>query len=304
MLGFALVWAAQVPFGVAGLWWERRHDLSHVGYVAYVFGNWLALGGQFVFLCVALGIVMGFARTIGGAWWLAATPAFVGLVALFAFVGPWLLPTHALRDPQLVATAARLERIEHVPHDEDRRRGRPRRTSLPNAEATGIGPSRRVVLWDTLVDGRFGERELAVVLAHELGHLGRNHIWKYVGWYALFAFPGPSSSPRHAQARRDGSPEAVPPALLALVVLGLVALPLQNLISRHVEAEADWPALQATRDPVAATALFRRFVPTTLERADPPTWEYVLLENHPTIMQRIAMTQAWRRYATSAAQSP
>jgi len=47
-----------------------------------------------------------------------------------------------------------------------------------------------VILWDTLVDGRFTDREVTVVIAHELGHLAHDHIWKDVGWYALFAFPG------------------------------------------------------------------------------------------------------------------
>ena len=78
------------------------------------------------------------------------------------------------------------EHVRHVPivvesvHDV---------TSLPNAEATGLGPSRRVVLWDTLVS-EFTPREVTVVIAHELGHLAHNHIWKDVGWYALLAFPG------------------------------------------------------------------------------------------------------------------
>jgi hypothetical protein len=92
---------------------------------------------------------------------------------------------------------------------------------------------------------------------------------------------------------------------LLLVGLGLLALPLGNAITRHLEAEADWSALRATQDPAAATSLFRRFVPTTLDEPNPPTWDYVLRENHPTIMQRLAMVEAWRRYyATSAAQSP
>ena len=92
-----------------------------------------------------------------------------------------------------------------------------------------------------------------------------------------------------------GDPEAVPLSLLVLVVLSLLALPLQNAISRHLEAEADWSALQTTHDPAAATALFRRFVPTTLDEPNPSTFDYFVLENHPTIMQRIAMAQAWRR---------
>jgi STE24 endopeptidase len=101
-----------------------------------------------------------------------------------------------------------------------------------------------------------------------------------------------------------GVPEAVPLALLVLVVLNLLALPLQNVITRHQEGEADWLALRTTRDPTAARQLFRQFVPTTYEEPNPGFLDYVLRENHPTIMQRIAMTVAWQRYATSAAQSP
>jgi STE24 endopeptidase len=163
-----------------------------------------------------------------------------------------------------------------------------------------------VIVWDTMLDGRFSERELEVVLAHEFGHLSRNHIWKDVGWYALFAFPGAFLIARAVRHRGGMAvPEAVPLALLVLVVLNLLALPLQNVITRHQEAEADWLALQTTRDPTAARQLFRAFVPTTYDEPSPGFLDYVLRENHPTIMQRIAMTVAWqRRYATSAAQSP
>jgi len=294
MIGFALVWAAQLPFGVAELWWERRHHLTHVGYVSDIFGNWLALGGQFVFLCLALAIVMGFARLLREYWWLAGAPAFIGLALLFAFVNPYLLSTDRLQSPQLRAAASRLERIEHVRHVPIVVESVDDITSLPNAEATGLGPSRRVVLWDTLVD-RFTPREVTVVIAHELGHLQHNHIWKDIGWYALFAFPGTFLIARLTRRRGGmGEPLAVPLSLLLLVGLGLLAQPLQNAVSRHMEAEADWSALQATRDPAGAVALFRRFVPTTLSEPNASTFDYVLLENHPTIMQRLAMVQAWR----------
>jgi STE24 endopeptidase len=96
----------------------------------------------------------------------------------------------------------------------------------------------------------------------------------------------------------------VPLSLLVLVILSLLASPIQNVITRHQEAEADWLALQATRDPAGARQLFREFVPATYDEPNPGVLDYVLRENHPTIMQRIAMTEAWRRYATSAAQSP
>jgi STE24 endopeptidase len=294
MIGFALVWLAQLPFDIAGLWWQRRHHLTHVGYFTEIFGNWLGLGGQFVFLCLALAIVMGLARKLPELWWMAAAPAFIGLALLFSFINPYLLGTHRLHDPQLRAAAMRLERIEHVRHIPIDVQNVHDVTSLPNAEATGLGPSRRVVLWDTLV-AEFTPREVTVVIAHELGHLAHNHIWKDIGWYALFAFPGTFLIAR-ATRRRGGMarPGAIPLSLFVLVVLNLLAQPVQNAISRHMEAEADWSALQATQDPAGATALFQRFVPTTLDEPSPSTFEYVLLENHPTIMQRLAMVQAWR----------
>jgi len=296
MIGFALLWLAEIPVDVASLWWQRRHHLTSTGYFDEIFGNWLALGAQFVFLCLTLAIVMGLARRFRKRWWILAAPVFVAIAALETFVAPYLLTTHPLRDPQLLAQARALERIEHVGHVPivvEPVRGS---TALPNAEATGLGPSRRVVLWDTMIDGRFTDRELRVVIGHELGHLARNHLWKSIGWYALFALPGAYLIARATRRRGGmGEPAAVPLALLVLVVLGLLALPLENAISRHDEAEADWMALQSTRDPTAATMLFRRFVPTTLDEPDPATWEYLLLENHPTIAQRIAMAQAWRR---------
>jgi STE24 endopeptidase len=154
-----------------------------------------------------------------------------------------------------------------------------------------------VVIWSTLLDGRFPHGEVRVVIAHELGHVKRNHIWKAIAWYALFAFPGAYIISRVTRRRGGmGEPAAVPLALLTLVVLELLALPLQNAISRHMEAEADWMALRTTRDPAAAIGLFRGFVPATLEEPSPSTLDYLLLENHPTIAQRIAMAQAWRAY--------
>lgn len=295
MLGFALVWLAQVPFTVLGLWWERRHHFTSEGYFTTVFGGWLGLGAAFVFLCVALAVVMGLARRVGERWWLPAAPVFVGLALLFAFVDPWLVGGHALHDAQLRAAAARFEHAEGVSRTPILVESVHGTTTLPNAEAAGMGPSRRVILWDTIVDGRFSERELEVVVAHELGHLARHHIWKDVGWYALFAFPGAWAIAR-ATRRRGGmaQPAAVPLGLLVLVVLNLLASPLQNAISRHMEAEADWMALGTTRDPAGAIELFRRFVPTTLEEPSPSTFDYLMLENHPTIVQRIGMAEAWR----------
>jgi STE24 endopeptidase len=293
MIGFALVWAAELPFSVLDVWWRHQDGLSG-SYVQATIGNWLALGAQFVLLCAALVIVMGLARTrrIGHRWWLAAVPVFVGLRILLAFVAPWLLggtPFHA-------RYVAQLEHTEHV-HVPVRLLGG---FSEPNAFATGLGASRRVFLWDPIVEPPFTPRMDRFVLAHELGHLAHNHIWKQIGWYALFAVPL-AFLIALATRRRGGMgvPEAVPLAIFIYVVFQLATLPVQNVVTRHLEAEADWSALRATHDPGAGRQLFRLFGSETLEDPNPPWWDYVLLQNHPTLMQRIEMTKVY-----AAAQSP
>jgi STE24 endopeptidase len=296
MIGFALVWAAELPFAVLQVWWRHRYGLSG-SYTAATVTNWFQLGVRFVLLCVALGIAMGLARVrrIGDRWWLPAAPVFTGLLTLDAFVAPWLLAGRTFR----AAYVAKLERIEHV-HVPVKVLGG---FSEPNAFSTGLGASRRVFLWKPIVQPPFTPRMDRFVLAHELGHLAHNHIWKSIGWYALFAFPLAFVLSRAAWRRGGmGLAEAVPLVVFVYVVLQLAVLPLRNVVSRHMEAEADWSALRATRDPAAGRQLFRLFVAETKEDPSPPWWDYVFLENHPTPLQRIEMAQYWKRYA--AAQSP
>lgn len=296
MLGLAVVWLTQLPFGLAALWWDRRHGVSREEYPLWIVDNWLGLAGEFLFVCLALLIVMALAAPLRERWWIAGGPVFVALALLFTFIYPYLIPDlERLRDSELRTEArsiARSQGIEPVPvrvEDVDEL------TTAPNAEAGGLGPSRRVILWSTLLDGRFPDEAVRVVLAHEIGHHSRDHLRKSVAWYALFAIPGAYLLARSTRRVGGmGNPRAVPLSLLVLFVLELLALPAQNVVSRHLEAEADWVALETTRDPAAARVLFQRFTTTALAEPSPPTWSYLLLGSHPTIMQRLAMVEAWR----------
>ena len=297
MLGFALVWLVSLPFDVAALWWERRHGVSHVSYWQAIFGGWLALGVEFTFLCVAVLIVMGFARLAGERWWMPGAAVFIGLYALFVFVSPYLVgSSHKLHDARLQADFDRLAQKEGVSGTPVRVQDVHGETSAANAFTVGFGPTRRVFVWDTLLDGRFSRREIDFVFAHELGHQARWHLVEGIAWYALFAIPGAYLIARATRRRGGmGVPEAVPLALLVLVLLNMVARPLEAAITRHLESEADWAALQATRDPGSGQELFRGFATTSLTDPDPPTWAYLWFEDHPTLMQRIGMVRAWAR---------
>jgi STE24 endopeptidase len=176
MLGFAIVWLAQLPFGLAALWWERRHDVSKLGYLDWAVSSWLGLAGTFLFVCVAIVIVMALAKPLRDRWWIAGAPAFVALGLVFAFVSPFLMTDlRGTGNPQLREDGKRLARAQGLPEIPIKVQKVKKFTTAPNAEAAGLGPSRRVILWDTLLQRPFERKEVRFVLAHELGHHSRNH---------------------------------------------------------------------------------------------------------------------------------
>jgi Zn-dependent protease with chaperone function len=297
MVTLTALWFVGFPFALAERWWEGRHHLVRGSIVPWLSAQLPMLATEAVFACLSFLIVLALAGWFPRRWWIAAAPAFAGLTLLFAFVFPWIdtLGTHRLHDPALRAKAAELERKEGVQGTPIRVDDVSAYTRQANAMSEGIGPSRRVILWDTLLNGRFSDDQVVVVMAHELGHTARGHIWKGVAWFALFALPGTyliAVVTRRRGGARD--PGLLPLGLLVLFVLQLVGMPVTNVISRRYEAEADWIALRTTNDPAAMRGLMQGFSRTSLQQPNPPAWDYLLLENHPTIAQRIAMANAWK----------
>lgn len=296
LAGLALAWASQLPFRIASHWWQLRYGLAEGGYLAALLEHWPTLVAEAGLAGAALLVVMGLARRLGERWWLAGGPFFVGIAVVAAFVQPYLVTgTQPIRSAELRDTVAAYERKQGLTGVTVRVEKVSDLTHAPNAFALGLGPSSRIVVWDTLLDGRYSRAEVRTVLAHELAHLSRRHVAKGLAWFALFALPGAWALARSTRRRGGlGEPAAVPFALAVLVGLQLASLPLQSAVSRHIEAEADWVALATTGDPRGAEDLFREFTRVSLDDPSPPTWSYVLFSTHPTIEQRIAMARAAR----------
>lgn len=173
-------------------------------------------------------------------------------------------------------------------------------TKKSNAFIMGIGKSKRVMLFDTLIRD-FTVDEVEVVFAHELGHSAHNHIWK--GMFGSIVFTGISfwlcnlvfNQLAHMGGHGDiGSISALPLLVACLSVLGFILNPIQLAVSRHYERQADWYALNNTGNMKAFKSGFERLATLNKSDLDPAPLTVLMFYSHPPVLQRIAMADAWQ----------
>ena len=244
-------------------------------------------------------------------WWMFAALGAAALVAVVSLIYPVLVEPVFNKFTPMPESPLRTELVNLAEAD-----GQPvrdvliadasRRTRAVNAYVSGYGPTRRIVVYDTLLQSA-PDSEVVQVVAHELGHTKANDV--VVGTVlgaigaaaavcALYLLGSASGLLRRAGLSGDPSdltsPRALPLLLAAVTVIGLLATPAQNALSRRIEARADAHALQLVGDPEAYEAMQRRLAARNLSDVDPPAWEHWFFGSHPTTVERIAAARQYR----------
>ncbi|MEV4482171.1 M48 family metallopeptidase [Micromonospora coxensis] len=309
--GLAVVLVADLLTLPFAAW--RHAVLTRYGLSTHGWGGWTVdLLKSYAVSAVIGGVaLLGFytvTRLAPRWWWAFGAAGAAGLVVLLSFVLPVLVEpvfnrfTPMEQGPlrtELMAMAAR----DGVPVRDVLVADASRRTKAVNAYVSGLGPTRRVVVYDTLLR-EATPAEVTSVVAHELGHardrdvavgtltgaLGAAAV--VVGLYLLGSW-GPLT--RLAGVDSVAEPRAFG-LLIALVTLaGLIAAPVQAAVSRRVEARADAHALALTGDPATFEAMQRRLAGVNLADPDPPRWEYLWSASHPSTVERMAAARAYAR---------
>ena len=234
------------------------------------------------------------------AWWALGWAAFTALTAVMFFLWPVVIAPlfnrfTPLEPGSLNDRARALAHEAGVPVDEVLVADASRRTTAENAYVAGLGRTKRLVLYDTLLRSDREDQTLFVV-AHELGHQARDHVLKNLviaaaGLGAAFAFlgwlGGRNGFWEWGAASGPGDLRAIP--LLALLSIGLTlaGMPIESALSRRDEAEADRVAIRLTDDPDAAVSAFRRLALANLADLDPPPIAVAAFYSHPPIRDRI-----------------
>jgi STE24 endopeptidase len=309
-----------LPFSVRAFRQDARAGLATQGLGGFL-RDWAKSRGVGLVLTVLplSALVLG-ARWQPPGWPLVAAAAATLLVVALAMAGPVLIEPlfnrfSSLEPGPLRARLLALAETMRVPVRDVLVADASRRTTRVNAYVSGLGRTRRVVVYDTLLaaagsgppDGAgdappSGTDEVVLVVAHELAHVRhRDVLWGTVGAAALAAVSvlaavalfdlGPVQ--RALGVSGLGDPLAAPGLLLLAALGGLVAAPVASAISRWAEARADWVSLEVTRDPVTAVAVERRLALENRADLHPNRLLMVMFASHPSTMARIAQAWLW-----------
>ncbi|MET8549773.1 M48 family metallopeptidase [Micromonospora zamorensis] len=241
-------------------------------------------------------------------WWAFGAGGAALLVVLLSFVLPVLVEPvfnrfTPMEQGQLRTEVMSMAARDGVPVRDVLVADASRRTKAVNAYVSGLGPTRRVVVYDTLLT-EATPAEVTAVVAHELGHAKDSDVaagtltgalGAAAAVVALYLLGSWGPLLRLAGVDSVAQPSAFPLLLALVTVAGLVAAPVQALMSRRVEARADAHALALTRDPEAFESMQRRLGSVNLGDPDPPRWEYLYSASHPSTVERIAAARAYAR---------
>ncbi len=289
-LAVTAAFVGRLPFSLAILWWQRDAGIARVGYGQWLLDRLPGLVERVGVLAVAALVVVLLARRLGRRWWTVGAPAFVVIATAVIVLQPLLTPrVTGLARPQLVAQIRDLGERQGLENVEVEVRDARSRSRQLNAEALGVGPTTRIILWDTTLE--LPRRVVLFLAAHELAHVSRSHLWKGLGWFVLFAVPLTYLLARLVDLRE---PSAVPRAILVGTLLVLAVTPAANAVSRRYEQEADWVGLRTTRDADGAERLLVALAAAGKRDPSPPRLYAFVFGTHPPILDRIAMAEAFR----------
>ena len=258
-------------------------------------------------LAVPLGSLLALLwRRYPGRWilpaWFLGGAAMVVLVTLAPVViDPIFNVIRPLRDPSIVQRVIALAGKAGIPVDQVYEMDASRRTVKGNAYFTGLGRTKRIVLYDTLLKGSSPD-EVELVVAHEIGHWKRAHIWKGIGLsllgmgIVLWCGAGVLGwAVRQGRFHLVGPADAagIPVFLLVILVLSLVGLPIQNAISRTFERQADRTSLELTGNTTAFIRSEVQLARSNLADLTPPPLVVWLLYTHPPVAERIRMAETF-----------
>ncbi|WP_433609374.1 M48 family metallopeptidase [Dactylosporangium sp. CA-139114] len=309
--GFLVTLVGEVVALPLSAW--RQSILRRYGLSTQNWGGWTVdlLKGYAVGAVIGAIVLVGFYTVTHFAprwWWAWAATGAAVLTILFSFILPVLVEPvfnkfTPMPDGELRTSLMSLAARDGVPVRDVLIADASRRTRAVNAYVSGLGPTRRIVVYDTLLE-KAPPAEVESVVAHELGHAKDGDVLTgtllgalgaAAAVCALYLIGSWSALLRLARVDSIAEPRALALLLALATIASLFAGPAQAFVSRRVEARADEHALRLTANPKEFEAMQGRLALVNLGDPDPNPLEQFLFGSHPTAVERMAASRAWAR---------
>jgi STE24 endopeptidase len=284
---------------------ERRYGLSHERLSGWAVDQAKSFGIGLVLAGVGVNVLYTFIRWWPSVWWLLAGTVFALIIVGLANLAPVLLLPLFYTVRPLERESLRLRLLALAERAGARvlgayEWGLGEKTRKANAALAGLGPTRRILVSDTML-AEYTDDEIEVVLAHEIAHHVHGDIWKGISFESALILAGFYCGARILAAavapldlRGAGDPAGLPLLLLSAGAVSLVTVPAAHAMSRAYERSADRFALELTRNPGAFISAMRRLAAQNLAEDHPSKMVQWLFYSHPPIAERIASAQAFK----------
>jgi len=235
-------------------------------------------------------------------WWLHAWMLSIPFFFFIMFIQPVVIDPlyndfYPLKNKELETEILKLASQADIPAEHVYEVNMAEKTNALNAYVTGIGANSRIVLWDTTLN-RLKEKEILVIMAHEMGHYVEKHIYIGIAGYLILTFVGLWLTARLMNAIINqygsvlkitgiGNLSSLPLFLLITAMLLFASSPLSNFVSRYQEARADQYAMEMLQDKESAISMFQELTRSGLSQVDPPLLVKWFRYSHPTMLERI-----------------
>jgi STE24 endopeptidase len=309
----ALVVVVQSLVGTPLAFWRGYLHERRWGFSTQTAGGWAVdrlkgLGIAIVLTALPLFALLATVHVFPSWWPVVAAAGAALFVFVLGFIAPVVLEPvfnrfEPLPDEQLAQELRELADRAGVPVRDVLVADASRRTRKHNAYVSGLGKTRRVVLWDTLL-ARGEPGEIKLVVAHELGHRRYRHVarwtvismasvaafvallWALFQWDALLEAIGASG---------PGDPRVIPFVLFLGAALEDVFQPLALALSRRWERDCDRFSLELTGDAETYERTHRLLAVENLGDLAPPRAAYLFFASHPTARERLDAGRRWAK---------
>ncbi|WP_203364160.1 M48 family metallopeptidase [Bacillus sp. REN10] len=259
---------------------------------------WIGYGLMMILIFVMYELMKRFKKR----WWLAAWTLFVPFTIFLMYVQPVFIDPlyndfYPLKDKQLEAKILSLADQANIPANHVYEVNMSEKTNALNAYVTGIGSNARIVLWDTTLN-KLDEEEILFVMAHEMAHYVKKHIYIGIASYLVLAFIGFWLIAKIMESfiNRKGEELSItniaqlrtlPLILMMVSMLSFVVSPFSNILSRWEEKQSDAYAIEMTGNKAAAITAFQKLAKEGLSEVKPPLLVKIFRYSHPSMAERI-----------------